>query len=187
MAPSGSQDSSLQSALGLTGVNGAAGLSVHAPCSLATFSILGRCDGRHWLLEDLLLQPASKRWLGKLRQLSFLSLVQVTTNICFGCMDIADALRQYGAKPTEDFRRLWRQIFFNILIDHAPRLGTDDGGCRVVRSQSIRATKAERCKPTSFRQISGLIQNTGSSVAEVQCLENEKDRFRRTCLSGPSC
>lgn len=36
-------------------------------------------------------------------------------------MEIADALRRYGAKPQEDCAQLWRRIVFNILISN-----TDD-------------------------------------------------------------
>src|SRR5882672_12235136 len=36
-------------------------------------------------------------------------------------LEIADALRRYGAKPDEDCSELWRRIVFNILISN-----TDD-------------------------------------------------------------
>lgn len=36
-------------------------------------------------------------------------------------IEIADALRQYGAKPIEDCKELWRRIVFNVLISN-----TDD-------------------------------------------------------------
>ncbi len=36
-------------------------------------------------------------------------------------MEIADALRQYGAESTSDTRELWRRMLFNVLISN-----TDD-------------------------------------------------------------
>jgi serine/threonine-protein kinase HipA len=34
-------------------------------------------------------------------------------------LEIADALRRYGAKPEDDCAQLWRQVVFNILISNS--------------------------------------------------------------------
>jgi serine/threonine-protein kinase HipA len=53
--------------------------------------------------------------------LSAMSLLNGVDNEPHSYMEIADALRQYGAKADEDCAQLWRRIVFNILISN-----TDD-------------------------------------------------------------
>ncbi len=53
--------------------------------------------------------------------LSAMSLLNAVDNEPHSYMEIADALRQYGAKADEDCAQLWRRIVFNILISN-----TDD-------------------------------------------------------------
>ncbi|MBX3289984.1 MAG: type II toxin-antitoxin system HipA family toxin [Acidobacteria bacterium] len=53
--------------------------------------------------------------------LSAMSMLQARDNDPRSYLEIADALRQYGAEPTADLAQLWRRIVFNILISN-----TDD-------------------------------------------------------------
>lgn len=53
--------------------------------------------------------------------LSAMSMLQAKDNDTHSYLEIADALRQYGAEPSEDLAQLWRRIVFSILISN-----TDD-------------------------------------------------------------
>jgi serine/threonine-protein kinase HipA len=53
--------------------------------------------------------------------LSAMSLLGAGDNEAHSYLEIADALRQHGAAPTEDLRGLWRRIVFNVLASN-----TDD-------------------------------------------------------------
>lgn len=53
--------------------------------------------------------------------LSSMSMLDARDNQTRSYMEIADALRQYGAMPKEDLRGLWRRVLFNVLISN-----TDD-------------------------------------------------------------
>jgi serine/threonine-protein kinase HipA len=50
-----------------------------------------------------------------------MSLLNAADNEPHSYMELADALRQYGAKADEDCAQLWRRIVFSILISN-----TDD-------------------------------------------------------------
>ena len=51
--------------------------------------------------------------------LSAMSMLDAQDNDQRSYMEIADALRQYGAKPGEDCAQLWRRIVFSILISNS--------------------------------------------------------------------
>ena len=51
--------------------------------------------------------------------LSAMSMLDAQDNDQRSYMEIADALRQYGAKPEEDCAQLWRRIVFSILISNS--------------------------------------------------------------------
>ncbi|MEQ1603416.1 MAG: type II toxin-antitoxin system HipA family toxin [Pyrinomonadaceae bacterium] len=53
--------------------------------------------------------------------LSAMSMLQAKDNEPRSYLEIADALRQYGAEPSEDLAQLWRRMVFSILISN-----TDD-------------------------------------------------------------
>jgi serine/threonine-protein kinase HipA len=53
--------------------------------------------------------------------LSAMSMLGAKDNETHSYLEIADALRQYGAAPRADMEALWRRIVFNILISN-----TDD-------------------------------------------------------------
>jgi serine/threonine-protein kinase HipA len=48
-----------------------------------------------------------------------MSMLDAQDNDQRSYMEIADALRQYGAKPEEDCAQLWRRIVFSILISNS--------------------------------------------------------------------
>jgi serine/threonine-protein kinase HipA len=51
--------------------------------------------------------------------LSAMSLLNAIDNEPHSYLEIADAVRQYGAKADEDCAQLWRRIVFNILISNS--------------------------------------------------------------------
>jgi len=53
--------------------------------------------------------------------LSAMSMLGAADNETHSYLEIADAIRQYGAAPVEDLKQLWRRIVFNVLISN-----TDD-------------------------------------------------------------
>lgn len=71
--------------------------------------------------DVLLLRRFDRRGAVRIPFLSAMSLLNVTDNEPHSYMEIADALRQYGAKADEDCAQLWRRIVFSIMISN-----TDD-------------------------------------------------------------
>jgi serine/threonine-protein kinase HipA len=53
--------------------------------------------------------------------LSAMSMIGASDNEAHSYLEIADALRQHGAAPTEDLAALWRRVLFSVLISN-----TDD-------------------------------------------------------------
>jgi serine/threonine-protein kinase HipA len=51
--------------------------------------------------------------------LSAMSMLDAEDNEPRSYLEIADALRRYGAKPEDDCAQLWRQVVFNILISNS--------------------------------------------------------------------
>jgi serine/threonine-protein kinase HipA len=68
--------------------------------------------------KDVLLVKRFDRYAkGKrLPFLSAMSMLGAKDNESHSYLEIADAIRQFGAKPIEDLHELWRRIVFNILI-----------------------------------------------------------------------
>lgn len=58
---------------------------------------------------------------GRVPFLSAMSMLGAADNDQRSYLEIADAIRRYGAKPTVDLAQLWRRIVFNILVSN-----TDD-------------------------------------------------------------
>lgn len=71
--------------------------------------------------DVLLLRRFDRRGNVRIPFLSAMSLLNAADNEPHSYMEIADALRQYGAKADEDCTQLWRRIVFSILISN-----TDD-------------------------------------------------------------
>ncbi|MDR2503969.1 MAG: HipA domain-containing protein, partial [Deltaproteobacteria bacterium] len=80
-----------------------------------------------WRLETIMDKPVLiiRRFdrVGETRIpfLSAMSMLQAKDNEQHSYLEIADALRQYGAAPSADLAGLWRRIVFSILISN-----TDD-------------------------------------------------------------
>lgn len=75
--------------------------------------------------------------------LSAMSMLDAEDNEQRSYLEIADALRQYGAKPDEDCAQLWRRMVFNILIsntdDHLRNHGFlyEPGGWRLAPAYDL--------------------------------------------------
>jgi serine/threonine-protein kinase HipA len=71
--------------------------------------------------DVMLLRRFDRRGNQRIPFLSAMSLLNAADNEPHSYMEIADALRQYGAKADDDCAQLWRRIVFSILISN-----TDD-------------------------------------------------------------
>jgi serine/threonine-protein kinase HipA len=69
--------------------------------------------------DVLLLRRFDRRGATRVPFLSAMSLLNAADNEPHSYMEIADALRQYGAKADEDCAQLWRRIVFSILISNS--------------------------------------------------------------------
>jgi serine/threonine-protein kinase HipA len=69
--------------------------------------------------DVLLLHRFDRRGTTRIPFLSAMSLLNAADNEPHSYMEIADALRQYGAKADEDCAQLWRRIVFSILISNS--------------------------------------------------------------------
>lgn len=77
-----------------------------------------------WRLEKiagrdvLILRRFDRRRQIRIPFLSAMSLLDADDNDAHSYMEIADALRQHGAKADEDCAQLWRRIVFSIMISN---------------------------------------------------------------------
>ena len=69
--------------------------------------------------DVLLLRRFDRRGNVRIPFLSAMSLLNAADNEPHSYMEIADALRQYGAKADDDCAQLWRRIVFSILISNS--------------------------------------------------------------------
>ena len=69
----------------------------------------------------LILRRFDRQGALRIPYLSAMSMLGAVDHEPHSYMEIADALRRYGATPTPDAKQLWRRIVFNILISN-----TDD-------------------------------------------------------------
>ena len=81
----------------------------------------------NWRIEEisgktvLLLRRFDRQGTNRIPFLSAMSMIGARDHEPRSYLDIADALRQCGARPNEDMQALWRRIVFNVLISN-----TDD-------------------------------------------------------------
>jgi serine/threonine-protein kinase HipA len=91
----------------------------------------------------LLLQRFDRQNGRRIPFLSALSMLDAEDNEQRSYLEIADALRQYGAKPDQDCAQLWRRIVFYILIsnsdDHLRNHGFlyEPGGWRLAPAYDL--------------------------------------------------
>jgi len=69
--------------------------------------------------EVLLLRRFDRMNEQRVPFLSALSMLDAEDNEQRSYLEIADALRRYGAKPEDDCAQLWRRIVFNILVSNS--------------------------------------------------------------------
>lgn len=69
----------------------------------------------------LLLRRFDRKLQTRIPYLSAMSLLGAAANEDHSYLELADALRRYGASPRSDLRDLWRRIVFSVLISN-----TDD-------------------------------------------------------------
>lgn len=80
-----------------------------------------------WRLEQvsgksvLLLKRFDRSGRQRIPFLSAMSMLGARDHQTHSYLEIADAIRRYGARPTADLRELWRRVAFNVLISN-----TDD-------------------------------------------------------------
>lgn len=80
-----------------------------------------------WRLESiankptLIIQRFDRHFKQRIPFLSALSMIGAKDNEQHSYLEIVDALKQYGASPSQDISDLWKRIIFNILISN-----TDD-------------------------------------------------------------
>lgn len=78
-----------------------------------------------WRIEDvagravLVLRRFDRDGSRRIPYLSAMSMLDAIDNDLHSYLEIADALRQYGAKPEEDSPQLWRRVVFSILISNS--------------------------------------------------------------------
>jgi serine/threonine-protein kinase HipA len=80
-----------------------------------------------WRLEEvmgrrvLVLRRFDREGTSRIPFLSAMSMIGAADNEEHSYLELADAIRQYGARPEDDCAELWRRVVFNILISN-----TDD-------------------------------------------------------------
>lgn len=111
----------------------------------------------HWRIEPigehpvLVLRRFDRHGENRVPFLSAMSMIDAADNEEHSYLEIADALRRYGAKPEEDLAELWRRIVFNILIantdDHLRNHGMlydpAGGGWRLSPAYDLNPTPIE--------------------------------------------
>ena len=115
-----------------------------------------------WRIENvagravLILRRFDRQGALRVPFLSAMSMLGATDNETRSYLEFVDALRQYGAAPKNDMRRLWRQIVFNILVsntdDHLRNHGFLYAGRTVGGYRP--PTISTRCRPISSRAYS---------------------------------
>ncbi len=90
-----------------------------------TLAAQGGLPTPDWRIEKvadrdvLVLRRFDRRGNTRIPFLSAMSLLNAADNEPHSYMEIADALRQYGAKADEDCAQLWRRIVFSILVSNS--------------------------------------------------------------------
>jgi serine/threonine-protein kinase HipA len=115
------------------------------------------CTTATWRLEHiggqpvLVLQRFDRNGRERIPFLSAMSLLDALDNELHSYMEIADALRQHGAKPEMDLTELWRRIVFSIMIsntdDHLRNHGllydAQGGGWRLAPAYDLNPTPTD--------------------------------------------
>jgi serine/threonine-protein kinase HipA len=135
---------------------------------------------RHTLLLQRFDRAAGRR----IPFLSAMSMLDAGDNEPRSYLEIADALRRYGAKPEEDCAQLWRRIVFNILIsntdDHLRNHGFlyEVGGWRLAPAYDLNPVPVDikpRILTTTIDEADGTASlDLAYQVAEHFGLKSDK-------------
>ena len=68
--------------------------------------------------DVLVLQRFDRDGAARIPYLSAMSMVDATDHETRSYLELADALRRYGARPAADLRQLWRRIVFTVLVSN---------------------------------------------------------------------
>jgi serine/threonine-protein kinase HipA len=134
--------------------------------------------------HTLLLQRFDRADGRRIPFLSAMSMLDAGDNEPRSYLEIADALRRYGAKPEEDCAQLWRRIVFNILIsntdDHLRNHGFlyETGGWRLAPAYDLNPVPVDikpRILTTTIDEADGTASlDLAYQVAEHFGLKSEK-------------
>lgn len=118
--------------------------------------------------------------------LSAMSMLDAGDNEPRSYLEIADALRRYGAKPEEDCAQLWRRVVLNILIsnsdDHLRNHGFlyEPGGWRLAPAYDLNPVPVDikpRVLTTTIDEADGTASlDLAYQVAEHFGLKSDKAR-----------
>jgi serine/threonine-protein kinase HipA len=127
-----------------------------------------------WRIEDaagrpvLLLRRFDRIGERRIPFLSAMSMLDAEDNDQRSYLEIADALRQHGARPEEDCAQLWRRIVFSILIantdDHLRNHGflyDAAGGWRLAPAYDLNPVPLD-IKPRVLTTTIDEVDGTGS-------------------------
>ena len=121
-------------------------------------------------LSVLLLRRFDRDETGRIPFLSAMSMLGAGDNEMHSYMEIADALRQHGARPEEDCAQLWRRIVFNILVSN-----TDDHlrnhGLLYEAGRGWRLAPAYDLNPTPIQIKSRVLCLAIDEADNTACLE----------------
>jgi serine/threonine-protein kinase HipA len=119
-------------------------------------------------LSVLLLRRFDRENGERIPFLSAMSLLGAADNETHSYMEIADALRQHGARPNKDCEQLWRRMVFNILVsntdDHLRNHGVlyeAGAGWRLAPAYDLNPTPIE-IKPRVLCLAIDEVDNTAS-------------------------
>ncbi|MGH9949081.1 MAG: type II toxin-antitoxin system HipA family toxin, partial [Pyrinomonadaceae bacterium] len=118
--------------------------------------------------------------------LSAMSMLQARDNDPRSYLEIADALRRYGAEPTVDLSQLWRRIVFSILISN-----TDDHlrnhGFIYERQKGWRLSPAYDLSPTPIEIKPRILTTTidlDNGTASLDLALSVRQDFRLSLEDG---
>jgi serine/threonine-protein kinase HipA len=153
-----------------------------------------------WRVEDvagrdvLLLRRFDRRGKERIPFLSAMSLLNATDNETHSYMEIADALRQYGAKADEDCAQLWQRIVLNILVsntdDHLRNHGflyDPGGGWRLAPAYDVNPVRPVRLGADDLVGIddkAAVLALADNGLKAERLLKSHPDRRGVTLLDG---
>jgi serine/threonine-protein kinase HipA len=149
-----------------------------------TLAAKGSIATPQWRIEDvagrpvLLLRRFDRIGEQRIPFLSAMSMLDAEDNDQRSYLEIADALRQYGAHPEDDCAQLWRRIVFSIVIantdDHLRNHGflyDAAGGWRLAPAYDLNPVPLD-IKPRVLTTTIDEIDGTASLELALQVAEH---------------